>query len=321
MLKTGPHSVQHRGVSSIPPKRRRTFRIDLPEPTPEWWFTFLYRFGVSIIAVGFAAVPLIWWGWFNGWRFTRAALITEAVIITLIVIVAETLREEVYNQHRERHEARGRQLAVDTLLNSIRLESAAQTRLSERRAADAAAKRLFDFIVAMSLLLILAPVITLIAFLVKLDSPGAVLVRAERLGRHGQPFTVYRYRTTFETAWMDPSIKPSVRKEYEPRRTRAGEFLVRSGLATLPELFNVLRGEMSVVGPRPVSAREVSTMGVAAFDRLLVRPGLISPVLLALDATSEEAMEVDNQYARYWSFRFDLKLIARSFSYSVLFSR
>lgn len=134
-------------------------------------------------------------------------------------------------------------------------------------------KRLFDVIASFLLIVITAPLWLAIAVAIALDSPGPVIFRQERIGRYGRPFTIYKFRTMY----VGPRAAIDLVAVNDKRITRVGKFLRGMYLDELPQLVNVLRGEMSIVGPRPLQAplyREVERLVPGCKYRLEVRPGL-----------------------------------------------
>jgi lipopolysaccharide/colanic/teichoic acid biosynthesis glycosyltransferase len=140
------------------------------------------------------------------------------------------------------------------------------------------AKRLFDLSVAALALLVLWPLMLLVACIVKLDSPGPVFYRQERIGRFGVPFRIHKFRTMVADA---PSRGPAITVGDDARITRAGAWLRRSKLDELPQLLDVLAGDMSLVGPRPEVPQYVALYPAELRKRVLaVRPGITDPVSL-----------------------------------------
>ena len=134
------------------------------------------------------------------------------------------------------------------------------------------AKRLFDLLLSGAGLLLLSPLLLLIALWIKLDSPGPALFRQERVGRFGVPFRIHKFRTM---AHAPAANGMQITVGGDPRITRAGEWLRRYKLDELPQLFDVLRGAMSLVGPRPEVPRYVALYPPALRDKVLsVRPGV-----------------------------------------------
>ncbi len=146
------------------------------------------------------------------------------------------------------------------------------------------AKRLFDVVVASLLLLLLWPLLLGLALWIKLDSPGPVFFRQQRVGRHGVLFHIHKFRSMVVNA---PGLQITVGED--PRITRAGRFLRRARLDELPQLIDVLQGTMSLVGPRPEVPRYVAFYPPALKARALaVRPGITDPA--SLDFLDEAAL-------------------------------
>jgi len=145
-------------------------------------------------------------------------------------------------------------------------------------AADAALRRLLDVTVSGVLLMILSPALALLALLVRVTSPGPALFRQTRIGRHGRPFLLLKLRTMrADAAHTGPAITAGA----DPRITPLGARLRRTKLDELPQLWNVLRGDMSLVGPRPELPRYVARYTAAHRAVLRARPGLTDPASLA----------------------------------------
>ncbi len=197
-----------------------------------------------------------------------------------------------------------------------------------RRRAQEGLKRLFDVVAAMAGLIVLAPLLGLIALLVRLDSEGPALFRQERIGRNGQPFTIYKFRTmsvgSSDGDYLrqlnllihgDPAAggrkQPYRKIGYDPRITRLGRWLRATYLDELPQLWNVLRGDMSLVGPRPHVRLEVAAYSARQRGRLAVRPGITGLWQLQgkQTATFDEMIEQDLEYIAQWSFWLDLRII------------
>jgi lipopolysaccharide/colanic/teichoic acid biosynthesis glycosyltransferase len=190
-------------------------------------------------------------------------------------------------------------------------------------------KRALDVLVSGLLLIALAPVLSIIALAVRLDSPGPVIFRQRRLGRDLEPFAVLKFRTMHHDASSElhrsliaklaaePAVAPSrslKKLVADPRVTRVGAILRRFSLDELPQLVNVLRGEMSLVGPRPAIEYELDHYTARDFDRFVVRPGLTG--LWQVSGRNRlgfrEMLELDVRYARQSSLVLDLRIIART---------
>lgn len=174
-------------------------------------------------------------------------------------------------------------------------------------------KRAFDYAVAASGLVVGAPLMIAIAAAIRIDSPGGALFVQERLGRHGKPFRLLKFRT-MRPAPIRYNPDGSTRiDDTDDRITRVGRYL-RGALDELPQLINVLRGEMSLIGPRPdlVHQRELYASGEER--RLEVLPGItgLAVVLGRSDIPWKERIRIDIRYIDRWSLALDCKILART---------
>jgi len=173
-------------------------------------------------------------------------------------------------------------------------------------------KRLSDLLAAAMALLLLAPLLLLLALLVRLDSPGPVLFRQQRVGRGGKPFWILKFRTMVVEA---ERLGGYATLSGDPRITRVGRWLRRSSLDELPQLVNVVRGDMSLVGPRPdVPAQQCLYAPRDWQLRCSVRPGItgLAQVRLRSLATYEQRLELDLCYARKHNFLLDLLVLIQT---------
>lgn len=156
-------------------------------------------------------------------------------------------------------------------------------------------KRLFDIAASGLAVVVLSPLLALIAIIVKLDSKGPVIFTQERIGRHFKPFRIYKFRTMVANA---PALGAAFTVDRDPRITRAGRLLRHLKLDELPQLFNILEGSMSIVGPRP-EVRKYVELYRGDFETVLqVRPGLTDPASLRyLDEASVLAGAADPEMA------------------------
>ena len=172
-------------------------------------------------------------------------------------------------------------------------------------------KRIFDFVVAFIILITLAPILAIIGFLIMLDSPGSAYFAHERIGKNGKPFMLYKFRTMKLDA---NSQEFSPTNLNDPRITRIGRLLRRTSLDELPQLLNILRNEMSLVGPRPEMGFIVDTYTPIQKCRLLAQPGLTG--LWQISGRKElplhENCEFDLYYILHQNFWFDLKIIFKT---------
>jgi lipopolysaccharide/colanic/teichoic acid biosynthesis glycosyltransferase len=184
-----------------------------------------------------------------------------------------------------------------------------------------AGKRALDLVVCAPLLAIAIPVIAVCALAIRLDTPGPVMIAQLRTGRDGRRFRMFKLRTMLANAeelkplFAHLSVLPSpdFKIPDDPRITRVGRFLRATSLDELPQLFNVLRGDMSLVGPRPTSF-EPSRYELWHTQRLDVRPGITG--LWQVEGrnvtTFDERLRLDVQYIRRRSLAFDVLLLART---------
>ncbi len=182
-------------------------------------------------------------------------------------------------------------------------------------------KRSFDLVIAGAILLVAAIPMALIAVAIRLDSKGPVLFRQARVGRGGKRFTLFKFRTMAadaearHEALMKRSRDPNwLDLEDDPRITRVGRLLRRTSLDELPQLLNVLRGEMSLVGPRPLPEAEDAMVAGWARGRLDLTPG-ISGLWQVLGRTAipfEEMVKLDYMYVTNWSLWLDLRLMMQT---------
>lgn len=183
-----------------------------------------------------------------------------------------------------------------------------------------ATKRAFDVVVAGGALLVALPVLAVAGAAVKLTSPGPVLYRQQRVGRHGRPFTILKLRSMhldsdgrLHDVQLDSSQGPVVKLFRDPRVTRVGRVLRRFSVDELPQLLNVLAGHMSMVGPRPEQPNEVALWPGEAWDRLRVRPGLTGLWQVSGRSEARAAKERwDLYYVDNWSLWRDVTILART---------
>ena len=185
-----------------------------------------------------------------------------------------------------------------------------------------ATKRAIDFTVALVGLIVLSPLLLLVALAIKLDSPGPVLFRQVRVGKGGHHFVLYKFRSMREGAEeeqqklvdLNETDGPIFKIRHDPRCTRLGKFLRRTSLDELPQLYNVLRGEMSLVGPRPPLPSEVEQYEEWHKKRLEVSPGMTGlwQVRGRSELTFDEMALLDIYYIEHWSAALDTEVFLRT---------
>ena len=187
-------------------------------------------------------------------------------------------------------------------------------------------KRPFDLIFGGVLLVAVSPVLACVALLVRVDSSGPAFYRQERIGHHGKHFRIWKFRSMhvnsdhgphrrLAAAWFaaDDSARGYM-SLHDSRVTRVGSVLRKTGLDELPQLFNVLRGEMSLVGPRPAIPYELEYYAPAYFERQKLLPGITGlwQVHRRDRFLADEMMALDLEYVRHCSLWLDLKIMART---------
>lgn len=170
-------------------------------------------------------------------------------------------------------------------------------------------KKIIDFLSALIGLIILSPFFVLMSVLIKIDSKGSVFFKQKRVGKNGKVFIIRKFRTMIENA-EKIETKHELSKD-DPRITKIGKFLREWTLDEFPQLINVLKGEMSLVGPRPLPEYHVKKYNDFQRKILLVKPGMVSLVDIKGRAlvSWEKRFEYDIWYIEHWSLLLDLKIL------------
>lgn len=184
-------------------------------------------------------------------------------------------------------------------------------------------KRFIDVLLSLAGLIILAPLLFLVSILIKLESRGNIIFVQERVGLNGKPFKMYKFRSMVSNAedlkkdLMDHNDMegPMFKMKHDPRITKIGKFIRKTSIDELPQLLNVLKGDMSLVGPRPSLPNEVEKFEDWMMERLKVKPGItcIWQVSGRNNIGFEEWMKLDVKYVHERSMLLDLKLIFKTF--------
>ena len=188
-------------------------------------------------------------------------------------------------------------------------------------------KRSIDVAIASVGFVLTAPLFLLLVVAIRLDSPGPAFFHQIRVGRYGDPFTILKFRTMRDEAdegvherhlkrLLDPSHSRTlaIRLDNDPRITRTGRFLRKWSLDELPNLWNVLKGDMSMVGPRPLVPYELEALDEAALSRLDVMPGVtgLAQVNGRLEVSLQQRADYDIEYAAQYSIPRDLSILVRT---------
>ncbi len=169
-------------------------------------------------------------------------------------------------------------------------------------------KRLLDIVLTLPATVILLPVFAVIVAAIKLTNKGPAIFRQERAGKDGTPFMFYKFRTMKND--VDP-FGPSPKSSDDTRLTKVGKFLREYSLDELPQLFNVLKGNMGIVGPRPLYISQMAEWNERQKKRLLVKPGLtgLAQISGRGELTREEKLELDVKYVETATLLTDIKII------------
>jgi exopolysaccharide biosynthesis polyprenyl glycosylphosphotransferase len=214
-------------------------------------------------------------------------------------------------------EAVGAAVAFDELEGMVLL---GLPRFGLRRSARRV-KRVFDIVASSVGIVIIGPLLVFIAVAVRIDSRGSIFFRQTRIGRHGHPFAIVKFRSMVADADLQKEQLRALsvaghglfKIDNDPRVTRVGHFLRITSLDELPQLFNVLRGDMTLVGPRPLVPDEDAQIVGLDRSRLLLSPGLTGPwQLMGSRVPLGEMVEIDYLYASSWSLWLDAKILLRT---------
>jgi undecaprenyl phosphate N,N'-diacetylbacillosamine 1-phosphate transferase len=169
-------------------------------------------------------------------------------------------------------------------------------------------KRILDLLISLSAAVLLLPVFFIIGTAIKISDKGTIIFKQKRAGKNGKPFTFYKFRTMRTN--VDP-FGPSPKTGDDPRLTKVGKFLREYSLDELPQLVNVLKGDMSIVGPRPLYMEQMKEWNERQKKRLLVKPGItgLAQISGRGELTREEKLELDVKYVETASLWLDFKII------------
>ena len=186
-------------------------------------------------------------------------------------------------------------------------------------------KRSFDILIAIIGIIVCMPIGIIISFLIKITSTGKIIFKQERLGKNGNKIVIYKFRTMVETAESDLKklpksklieYKENYRIEDDSRITKIGNFLRQSNLDEIPQLWNILKGDLSLIGPRPVVEDELKKYGTNTNKFLSVTPGLTG--FWAANGRSctsyEQRMQMELFYIDNFSFKMDVKVFFKTIS-------
>ena len=183
-------------------------------------------------------------------------------------------------------------------------------------------KRIIDIVASFTGLILLSPLILIVSMLIKLESKGEVIFKQKRVGLNGKEFYMYKFRSMVINAEelkeqlesQNEMSGPMFKIKDDPRITKVGKFIRKTSIDELPQLINVIKGDMSLVGPRPSLPKEVEKFEQWMMERLEVKPGLtcIWQISGRNNIDFEDWMKLDIKYVRERSFKLDMKLILKT---------
>jgi exopolysaccharide biosynthesis polyprenyl glycosylphosphotransferase len=290
--------------------------------------------GLGMIVLGYlsedpqpkgADVPIL--GSFGDIALVLDRMVVDEVVIALptsqlgeIQDLIATCQERGVTVHIKADFARG--YTARTSMSLVAGAPFLTLRSTPHLAADIVVKRFLDIAIAGSVLVLLAPALAVVAVLVRLTSKGPAIFRQTRVGVNGRTFSLYKFRSMYADAndvkgrLMDRNEMsgPVFKIKRDPRVTRVGGLLRRYSIDELPQLWNVLKGDMSLVGPRPPLPEEVKSYTGWQRRRLSVKPGItcLWQVFGRNEVDFEKWMELDLQYINQWSLALDVKILLRT---------
>lgn len=208
--------------------------------------------------------------------------------------------------------------------SNLELQRRIDSDMLEKRRVYTFIKTIVDFIGSLLGLIVLSPVFLIIAILIRLDSKGPIIFGHTRVGLNGQKFKVYKFRTMVPNAKevfdnftkeQKAEFEKNFKLDNDPRITKIGGVLRRTSLDELPQLFNIFKGDMSIVGPRPITEKEISKYGSNFKKAFSVKSGLTGywQANGRSDTTYEERVKMDAYYAENRSLLLDTKIILKTF--------
>ena len=270
----------------------------------------------------------------------RTADVLEATGATGVLISLSSVESEVVNRLTRELTDDGYHVALSSGLHDIDIVRFRAQDLGgrtliyveqiQRGGWRAVAKRTFDVVLSVFALVLTAPITLVAAIAVKRSSPGPIIFAQERVGRDGETFRVFKFRTMVQDAEQrraeldghNEADGPMFKMADDPRVTKVGRLLRRLSIDEIPQFVNVLRGDMSIVGPRPALATEVEQWTEDVHDRLRVLPGITGmwQVSGRSDTTFDEYKRLDLYYVDNWSLAHDARIVCKTFA-AVLASR
>lgn len=289
---------------------KRSWRLYTKRPKHDMGFFwgFLFRVAISVLAVFFSTFVVFFFGLATGFDFGVGFIVLIGAMVGVMILVGEHYRHRLFSQISS---SRSKFVKIEITGDAILVDGKPTTLASPsaKRSVGGVAKRVFDVVCACFALLALAPLLAIVSFLIALNRKG-VFIRLQRYTITGEEIAVLKFRTGEMRYASDGTLLGMA-------ATPMGGFLRRTSIDELPQLFNVLRGEMSIVGPRPyvepISVPEDIVKGLPG-----TRPGITGlAVTLGFRGQMDknrlaQAQQLDFAYVRRWSFATDMRIIWRT---------
>lgn len=259
-------------------------------------FGYMFRVITGVLAVVVPALVVGVVGALNGWHLSQGLIILYGIICAVMVLAGEGLRLAVYESRiksTDKLEVRKSDAIPDNVV----------AKLNNSPLVHSLSKRCFDVVFASLLITAFFPIFVIVSALIRFDSPGAIFFRQKRLGFRGRFVVIYKFRTMRVT---ETEVEFS-REKNDARITRAGRVLRATALDELPQLINVLKGDMSLVGPRPLIPGEQNDVSMRYMDWM--KPGLLGVQQFSRKSDDYTALEY---YAIHQSLWLDFKYLIRA---------
>jgi lipopolysaccharide/colanic/teichoic acid biosynthesis glycosyltransferase len=283
-----------------------------PHQSREIVFGFLLRFVVGLVAVVVPTIFMLVIGLLDGWYLNNTLLVLYGIVICAMVLLGEHVRSRVYERMllapelpEELYDQWPNREIKDRVIAGL---GELPRRSSTNRFAWRVVKQIFDIVVGTITLWLVGPLIAIIAAAIKFDSRGPIIIGQRRVGLDGRKFTIYKFRTLMVLESQDQ----------QPEVTSVGRFLRRTNLDELPQLFNVLMGQMSLVGPQsyPLDFAPLFALNSSGFSFFHnVKPGLTGWAQIHRLQTRNDPIKMfryDVWYVNNWTFLLDIRIILRT---------
>ena len=291
---------------------RKLFHLQ-PKHSREIVFGFVFRFVTSVIAVVGAIIVIAPFAALNSWQLSKEMLVSFGVLISTTILLGEHIRSRAYERIMEKTNPDADAVSIDKLQTELARPARNFT------ASETTVKRAMDVVGSLLALILFLPLLLLVAAAIKFDSPGPVLFRVRRAGYDGRDFAMFKFRTM---STVHDGEAYSLAPSKDPRVTNIGRLLRSTSIDELPQLINVLRGDMSLVGPRPIplSSKDSYRKLLEQYGSpYIVKPGITGWAQVngvrGADRTPKDVelrFQHDLWYVNNWTIWLDLKILLKT---------